>query len=209
MSLAVLMYATRHDGRMDRSIESYRRIGGVSPIVIGDGGEHSWQQRIVALHRWCADHPGQVVLCVDAFDTCCVARLPKDLSCRDVLFSAEANCWPDANVADLYPLSPTRYRFLNAGAWLASTDAYVSFVERHGLLTGVTDDQGAYTTALLAGADVRLDYGCEVFHNRYNAQGDSEISDGIYWVKSTGASPLVVHGNGGSGIECVWEAFGV
>jgi hypothetical protein len=54
-----------------------------------------------------------------------------------------------------------------------------------------------------------LDHRCEICHNRYKATDDCEIHDGIYWVKSTGTAPLVVHGNGGSGIAEVWEAFGV
>jgi hypothetical protein len=200
------MYAT--GGDCSRSVASFRRFGS-EPVIIGQGDSFSWQGRVTALYRWCREHPRQTVMQLDAFDTCCVSPIPADLSCDGVLFSAEANCWPDAGVAELYPPCPTRYRFLNAGAWLANTDNFVAFVEQHGLLSGVSDDQGAYTAAFLAGAAIRLDHECEVFHNLYRAQDDVEIRDGIYRVKSTGTVPLVVHGNGGSGIGAIWQACGV
>jgi hypothetical protein len=208
--MTVLIYATRGD--YTRTVESFRRIGGVEPVVIGDGEPFSWQGRVVALHRWCAEHPGEVVLHADAFDVCCVRRIPKDLAATALTFSAEANCWPDAHVAETYPPCDTRYRFLNGGVWIGSTESYVRMVEERGLLSGLDEsgtDQRAYTQAYLNGAGIVLDHGCKICHNRYKATDDWEISDGIYWVKSTGTAPLVVHGNGGSDIAEAWEAFGV
>jgi hypothetical protein len=203
----VLIYANRGD--YSRTVESFRRIGGIDPVVIGEGESFSWQARVVALHRWCFDHPGETVLCADAFDVCCVRKIPDSLFVPALTFSAEANCWPDAHIAETYPECGTRYRFLNAGLWIARAEDYIAFVERHGLLAEVTDDQRSYTAAYLTDTSVKLDHGCEVFHNRYKAADDAEIHDGIYWVKSTGTAPLVVHGNGGSGVAEVWEAFGV
>jgi procollagen-lysine,2-oxoglutarate 5-dioxygenase len=210
----VLMWATRRTAEMDRVVESFRRIGGVEPVIVGMGEQHSWQARIIGLHRWCAEHPSESVLCVDAYDTCCVQRVP-DMTIAGLVFSAEANCWPDKSLASEYPQCGTRYRYLNAGVWLGNTDAYCEMIERCGLLSGVDDDQRSYTRAYLdsrshlGGIGISLNHSQGLCHNRYGAEDDWEIADGIYWVRSTGEAPLVAHGNGGSDIKSVWEAFGV
>lgn len=208
MPVTVVTYATRHTDEMSRMAESFRRIGGVDPVVLGAGESHSWQARISAIYGWCNDHRHSSVLCVDAYDTCCVRSL-LGIIAHGLVFSAEANCWPDRQRAGDYPPCETRYRYLNAGVWIGEAAAYCGFVEKYGLLSGVDDDQRAYTAAYLDGAAISLDHACHVAHNRYAADNDCEISDGIYWVKSTGTAPLVVHGNGGSGIEDVWGVFGV
>lgn len=208
MRLAVLTYATQETHAMRRAMESFRRIGGVDPVVVGMGEMHSWQGRILALYAWCREHPAASVLCVDAYDTCCVRSL-YGVMCGGLTFSAEANCWPDPGRADDYQPCDTRYRYLNAGVWLGEGGAYCKLVETRGLLAGVTDDQRAYTAAHLAGEPFAIDHGCHLAHSRFLAEDDCEIRDGIYWVKSTGTAPLVVHGNGGSSIDVVWESFGV
>jgi hypothetical protein len=201
------MYATRPG--YSRSVASFRRFG-IEPVILGLGERFTHQEKICIYYRWCVEHPGETVMALDAYDTCCVRAFSEDLSTDGVLFSAEANCWPEQSKAAEYPQSETRYRYLNGGAWLGNTSAFAAVCEQNGLLSGVTNsDQRAYTSAFLGGAAIRLDHGCEVFHSRYAAQDDCEIADGIYWVKSTGTAPLVAHGNGKSDIESVWEAFGV
>lgn len=207
-NIAVVTYATGSTDEMRRTVESFRRIGGVDPVVLGMGEAHSWQARIASLYGWCRDNSHAGVLCVDAFDTCCVRPLA-GVTATGLVFSAEANCWPDQRRSDEYPPCETRYRYLNAGVWLGKAAAYCELVESRGLLSGVSDDQRAYTAAYLDGSPITLDHGCHVAHNRYYAEDDWEIHDGVYWVTSTGAAPLVVHGNGGSGIAKVWEAFGI
>jgi hypothetical protein len=202
------MWATQWTDEVHRSVSSFTRIGGVQPVMLGMGERHSWQARIIGLHRWCAAHPGESVICADAYDTCCVSRIPH-MAFAGVCFSAEANCWPDQHLASQYPPCETRYRCLNAGVWWGNAGDYATFVERHGSLANVDDDQRAYTRAYLASDDIELDHRQSLCHNRYAAEDDCEIKDGIYWVKSTGTAPLVVHGNGGSNIAEVWEAFGV
>lgn len=208
MSLTVLTYATQETPAMRRAMESYRRIGGIEPVVVGMGETHSWQNRIAAVYAWCREHPAESVLCVDAYDTCCVRSLYGVL-CGGVTFSAEANCWPDKSRENDYPPCETRYRYVNAGVWFGEARAYCRLVESCGLLSGVDDDQRAYTAAYLSSRAFAIDRSCHIAHSRFLAEDDCEIRDGIYWVTSTGTAPLVVHGNGGSSIDRVWEAFGV
>jgi len=206
MGITVLMYATR-DGYA-RSVASFRQFG-IEPVVLGQGENFTFQAKVAIYYQWCREHPGETVMTLDAYDTCCVRAFPEDFAVDGVLFSAEANCWPDANRAAQYPSCSTRYRYLNSGAWVANSTDFTELVDRRGLLSDVDDDQRAYTSAFLEGAAILLDRDCSLFHSRYAALDDWEIRDGIYWVKSTGTAPLVAHGNGKSDIESVWEAFGV
>lgn len=206
MQPTVLMYASYLNEQSGKVVDSFENVGGIRPTRIGSGVQHSWQKRIELLYAWCSEHPEELVLHIDAFDTCCVAPIGDIEPPQGIIFSAETNCWPDPSMAQRYPKSETPYRFLNAGLWLAKAKAYTRLVEHFGLLSGVVFDQLSYAQALLAGdSNIELDTNSNLFHNLFGASDDWEITKGVYRVRSTGSHPLVVHGNGGSGIEAVWE----
>lgn len=205
---AVLMYATMFTEEAAKAIKSFREIGGVEPTVIGLGKLHSWQTKIQTLYDWCTQNPNRLVLHADAFDTCCVAPLPNMELRNSISFSAETNCYPDSSLADCFPASPTRYRFLNAGVWLGNSSDYVKLVDDFGMLSGVQVDQLAYTQAFLSGrSNIELDTNCKFFHNLFRAQDDWAVVDAAYRVRSTDTTPLVAHGSGASGIAAVWAKF--
>ncbi len=46
-----------------------------------------------------------------------------------IVFNAETNCFPRADLADKFPQSPTKYRFLNSGFFIAETAAAIQMLE--------------------------------------------------------------------------------
>jgi hypothetical protein len=210
--ITVLMYVTHGD--CSRSVESFRKIGNINPTIIGNGEVFSWYGRISSLYQWCLKHPNQKVLCVDGYDTCCVSSLEKDIQFNwdELTFSAEANCWPDKNLEPQYPQCDTKYRFLNGGVWFGLTNSYCKMIDDNGLLLGIDEqgtDQLAYTKAYINNVNISLDHKCQVCHNLFLSNDDYEINQGTYRVKSTGSLPIVVHGNGQSGIKTIWDKFNI
>lgn len=162
---------------------------------------------------------GDVVLFVDGYDTLLLARHPEQLlqayndalsvygaPAGSVLFAAERNCWPDADVAASYPLchafpgSP--YRFLNSGGYIGSVSALKRMLVGLDTLPSAVDDQRFFTHLYLSGtAGIVLDTGSLVFFclafGTQDAQQD-EVVDGVcVWRNSaTNSTPLVWHGNG-------------
>jgi len=48
---------------------------------------------------------------------------------KEVLFSAEEICWPDINLSDQYPPSPTPYKYLNSGGFIGKAGALTKLLE--------------------------------------------------------------------------------
>ena len=48
---------------------------------------------------------------------------------KDIVFSAEKACFPDKDVRSLYPLAPTKFRFLNAGTYIGRCSALRRMLE--------------------------------------------------------------------------------
>lgn len=46
-----------------------------------------------------------------------------------IVFAAECYCWPNLEQAALYPPTPHRCKYLNAGMWIATTEAALPFTE--------------------------------------------------------------------------------
>ena len=71
------------------------------------------------------NRPEEFVLFVDSADTYLLDGSEEILRKfhefnAPFVFSAETNCWPDSSLADHFPWNGTKYRFLNAGAWMGS-----------------------------------------------------------------------------------------
>lgn len=44
-----------------------------------------------------------------------------------IVFSAEPYCWPDESLADNYPITESRYKYLNSGGMLFCLNNYINF----------------------------------------------------------------------------------
>ena len=60
-----------------------------------------------------------------------------------VLFSAELYCWPDANIENQFPESPTKYRFLNSGTFIGRVGELKRMLSTN-WITNAADDQLYY-----------------------------------------------------------------
>lgn len=147
------------------------------------------------------DH--DVVLFTDAYDVLYNADI-KEITTRylgfntKVLFSAEADIWPDATLADSFLNLPnkleTKYQYLNSGTFIGQVAELKSMLEDSDV-SNEGDDQLFYQQLFLSGKyDAKLDYEGYLF--QCNERG-VEYSNGDLHNPITNCCPCIYHGNGG------------
>jgi hypothetical protein len=123
-----------------------------------------------------------------------------------IVFGAECYCWPDINQAGLYPACPHRCRYLNAGMWMATRDAALSFTQELVAIAAKRQkcDQGIVTDMFLSKSHpIVLDTTCSLlFCCNLNSLDFLHLEAGRRpRTKDTGEEPCMFHGNGASDLR--------
>lgn len=80
----------------------------------------------------------------------------------DILFGAESFCWPDAALANEYPVVVFGDRFLNSGAFAARFDVLRALLAAHTLDVVDTDDDQLVYSRLFVDTTIRTKFGMAV-----------------------------------------------
>jgi hypothetical protein len=222
----VVTYAS-HGGRDDRfcrAVESALRHD-IELVILGWGVK--WQglsQKLEASHAYAASLPkGDVMLFTDAFDVMFTNSSDNILQIfekmnTNILFAGECGCWPhvmenkgQACFVD-YPKSPTPYRYLNSGTWIAKAgsakDMLLAVIEEAGKNFANANDQKLVADMYIQGRfGIKLDFYSEIFQSMHmtlskplpfcNPTKDVVIINGHFHNKLTKTDPSVFHFNGG------------
>ena len=165
------------------------------------------------------------VLFVDSYDvlfTQGLAEIKERFQRMDVriLFSAECGCWPfvhrDHRICrDKYPKSPTLYKYLNYGGWIArQEDAVrllretVEIADQEKAAGNDVDDQEIVAKLYIAGGSgITLDHYSQIFQTLHYTRNIGEGTcnpwphlvayDGLWHNEYTGSQPVILHFNGG------------
>jgi hypothetical protein len=114
----------------------------------------------------------QIIFFTDGYDALFVANQDEIISKfkqhkRDLVFSTETNCWPDQNLASLYPenvLSP--YRYLNSGGFIGKVGLLKELINDHLFSSEQFEKSNQYLWAklFLQNQDlIGLDTSCNIF----------------------------------------------
>jgi hypothetical protein len=155
--------------------------------------------------------PDDVVMFVDGYDVLVDAG-PADIlrqfdatlkGARKVLFSAECNCWPDADMAAQYPVSDSPYKYINGGTYIATVDVMRAFMDTYLRFEWKgfdnIDDQREYHKIYLSTDAIALDADNTIFNCIFGREVDLVRTPHKGWYnKQTKTYPLVFHGNGGA-----------
>ena len=110
-----------------------------------------------------------------------------------VLFAAEPDCWPDSNLADKFPKSETKYRFLNSGIFIGEVRELKRIFEEE--IENNGDDQLYIHNKFLSNEfDIKLDYEAYIFqcHDLNVRKDGNQIFN-----PDTRSYSCIYHGNGG------------
>lgn len=164
----------------------------------------------------------------DAADTYC--QRPFTPPTDYLLWSTEKACYPYPDRAALYKFGPrlkSPWRYLNNGIYGGPLALAVEFFERYGLhklhdhANGQAEVMDAYLKAVGEGFPIKLDFNGELFQSiafdhdpklnghPMHANGyegtDFVIKDGIISNKLTGKTPAILHGNGRTPMEWIYN----
>lgn len=147
----------------------------------------------------------------DGGDTYFMRRLP---NVDEVIYSTEKNCYPEPKLALEYPNPKSAWCFLNGGNWVAPRVLMIEFIEKYKLhkLPNNANCQLelaiAYLDAVKKGFPIKLDEECKFFQTLWAAfPGDFGYKDKRFFNLKTRTEPCVIHGNGGSDIQTIYNMF--
>lgn len=204
--LSIYTIANRYTSSLDRLIES-AKINKMDISVIGLS--HYWRGltcKMIWLNQYFERQKvpdEQIYLFVDAYDTFITSPQDELLEKfhsfkKDLVFSAEKVCWPDADLADRYPQSVTQMRYLNSGAYMGYVGAF-----RRAFKTIQPPyqqrDQRMWTQYYLSNLDaIALDYKSRLFLSltRLNLEESLHKKNQRPFFPDTNQYPCIIHTNG-------------
>ena len=184
---------------------------GGNDMIKGPGGGH----KVVLLKKYLenfADTDERLLIFSDCYDAV-VSGSPdqviekfltvqKNTGC-DVMFSAEAICWPDKSIANQFPDKGTPYKFLNSGGFIGSIKSLKKLTASP--IKSSDDDQYYYQLEYLKSVkgeseiSIILDDFAYIFQtlsshfDKINIDyGQSKVVNNL-----TNSRPILIHGNGG------------
>lgn len=204
--LAVITTATNFDKHIFELFESCRKFR-IVPITVGFEGRllNGHVENKILVQKVLPDIAKRypITMYVDAFDCIIVdtaEAIVEEFKALDapIVFGAERYCFPQGR-EDLFPPSPTPYRFLNAGGFIGFTDHLIQFfnvMNPESWDRGITDQKFTQDYYFHNVHMIKLDYHCRIFQTMVNADNDIEYGR---WIRNTvtGSYPKVIHGNGG------------
>ena len=180
-------------------------------MIKGPGGGH----KVVLLKKYLenfADTDERLLIFSDCYDAV-VSGSPdqviekfltvqKNTGC-DVMFSAEAICWPDKSISNQFPDKGTPYKFLNSGGFIGSIKSLKKLTASP--IKSSDDDQYYYQLEYLKSVkgeseiSIILDDFAYIFQtlsshfDKINIDyGQSKVVNNL-----TNSRPILIHGNGG------------
>jgi hypothetical protein len=203
--IAVITTATEFNDGVHNFLASCKYYG-YQPLILGwgqpwMGNVHKAQLALKAIKQLKNKYP--VILSVDSYDMIFTdspdAILAEYRSMNHMcVYGSERYCYPDAGKAELHPVSPTPYRYLNGGGFIGESwyveqlFDYIAFDK----LDPSLNDQDVLQQILIDNPHaIKLDYECRIFQTLVLADDDLEYGDEIRNI-ITGQVPKIIHGNG-------------
>jgi hypothetical protein len=161
-----------------------------------------------AMKKWLAKEvpdDDEIIVFVDGYD---VVQRRTDLDefekefikfGADIVWSAEANCWPNKWMKNMFPNSPTKYRWPNSGTFAGRVWAIKKMLDFGPYRVNV-DDQGYVHDFFLRGSEIckmKLDYHQVLF----------QTGTGIDWSEIDNTKAWFVHFNGKSHLTAKGESI--
>lgn len=148
----------------------------------------------------------------DGADTFC--QRPVYVPTDRILYSVEKNCYPKVEMRHHFEpgIEGNPFKYLNGGGYGGPLKLIIEFFERYGLanhqagVNGQHEQMEAYLKAKADGFPIELDLNCEVFQTTaFTNDTELEIIDGKVHNKITGTVPAILHANGLSPLEWIYE----
>ena len=176
-----------------------------------------WFRKTRAQYKFVRDHPEFTHFTfTDSYDVICAAGWPEIMAKYEamkspIVFGAECYPWPKVEQAMLYPDTPHRCKYLNAGFWMATREAAELFLADIAAIAEKREqcDQGICVDAFLSKRHpIALDTACSLlFCMNIDSPNFLDLSGARPKTRDTGEEPCFAHGNGNSSLQGVIECL--
>lgn len=181
-----------------------------------DWREIQWWKKIESQQRFVLAHPEfSHFMFTDSLDVVFAAGwdeiTAKYLAYNSpIVFGTECYCWPKQEQAVLYPETPFRSKYLNAGFWMAEREAAIPFLAEAAkrAATHTQCDSGIFVDLFLSKQfPIKLDNSCSLLFccNMNSLDFLERDALGRPTTKDTRQQPCLFHGNGASPLNKVIE----
>lgn len=180
----------------------------------------NYNDKIIAFHKYLVEHRHELTNFVyaDSYDSFVLApqsELEAKFSQPDkIVYGLEKACWPYPEKTIYFPSSISPYRHINGGGFMGSVENFIRLYDTNPILESkaMNDQvwaQDNYINKLCDGL-IGLDTDSKVFQcAAHSDSNDFEIieEDGLRRVLNlhTGARPVIMHGNGKTGMEWIYD----
>lgn len=220
MKVLVITFSVNDGKNKIRNLkQSLNRLG--FHYHIFETGKFSWGgDNYTPMIEWLKDNSKDFthIIYTDAWDTVALGG-PDELcekykaicpACDAWLYSAEKNCFPRGDWSHIFP-DTSRWRFLNAGGFMAPIDLFISIVTEYGRKPEINDQEwGSENFCFNNGGRIMLDTQCEIFQTLYNY--DEPITRELAMCDEkrivnmiTMTKPIFIHGNGRADMNWVYN----
>jgi len=152
------------------------------------------------------------VLVCDAYDVLTIKNLTNEklfnviknnFDLEKIIFNAEKNCYPNTGLINLYPNVDSSWRFLNAGIYVGKARNIINMLENLlPKMKGRMDQEIFSISYVNKEFNIDIDFKCKVFQTLVGLNNnDLKIDDDKIINNKTGTMPVLIHGNGNSGIK--------
>ena len=168
----------------------------------------------IAAHKYAVEHDYTHLFIVDAYDVFVLGTMEEALDKipdKDVvLFNAESQVWPYSHWKPQYPVSGSKWNYLNGGAAFVSVDRFCKLFGENPI-NHTDNDQVNLARVFLDKRDqynMKLDTNCDVFQSvAFEDNDDFEYSTSTHRLINlkNHTTPVIIHGNGGTDMSRVYN----
>lgn len=173
-----------------------------------------WYRKSEGQARYVREHASEFTHFVftDSYDVVFAAGMDEIMAKFEkinspIVFAAECYCWPKLEQAALYPPTPHRCKYLNAGMWIATTEAAIPFTEELAAIAAKRekDDQQIVVDMFLSKRHpIELDRACSLcFCCNMDSLRYLDLNGPRPITIDTIEQPCVFHGNGASDLRSI------
>lgn len=177
-----------------------------------------WFRKSEAQARFCRENQDKYThfMFTDSYDIAFAAGWDEILEKYErlqspVVFGAECCPWPKEEQVTLYPPTPHRCKYVNAGFWMGATEAAMKLLEtiEAKAKLRIQCDQGIVVDAYLSRQHpIALDTACSLlFCCNLNSLDFLDMTGNRPRTIDTGEQPCMFHGNGNSPLLRVIQSF--
>jgi hypothetical protein len=204
----VCTVATKKTKSLDQLLESCRHSELAITVLGLDKPYPASGIKLIYIQNFVDQLPDDdIVLFIDAYDVLVLASpktiletfLKMDVSC---IYGAEPTCFPFPEFKDLYPASPTKFRFLNAGTVMAYAGYLKAMLARMKPKKSLGEQLQVSRYYIHHQNEIALDYQARLFlslHHLLPQEIAVDFEKKQVHCLLTGTTPCIIHGNSRDG----------